>query len=419
MQNKEVPVLLLTGYLGSGKTTLVNHILKNKEGVRFAVIVNDLGEINIDADLIQREGVVSTDDNNLVSLQNGCICCTLQTNLVEQIVNLMKTEQFDYIVIEASGICDPLPIAKTINMIPRMGEEYSKHGICKLDNIITIVDALRMRDEFSCGEKLANNEYEEEDIESLLIQQIEFCNTILLNKASEVDEKELQKLRKIIKVLQPEAHIIECDYADVPLDKLIFTDSYNFAKVANSAGWVHELSKIIDEDHDHEEEEHHHDHEHHHEHEHECEHHHDHNHEGGHCHCHHHHHHEEGEADEYNISTFVYFRRPAFNLPKLDFYLNAHWPKSVIRAKGICYFKNQPNMSYLFEQAGKQMQISQAGAWYASLSEEELIKILEKEPGILNEWDSKYGDRMQKIVFIGQNMDKEQIIKDLDACLEE
>lgn len=420
MQNKEVPVLLLTGYLGSGKTTLVNHILKNKEGVRFAVIVNDLGEINIDADLIQREGVVSSDDNNLVSLQNGCICCTLQTNLIEQIFELLKSEKFDYIMIEASGICDPAPIAQTINTIPTMGKAYSEHGICRLDNIVTIVDALRMRDEFGNGEGLTQQEYQEDDIESLLIQQIEFCNTILLNKVSEIDEKDLKKLRQIIKVLQPNAEIIECDYADVELSKLIFTRRYNFAKVANSAGWVQELGKFVDHDgneivdHDEEEEhEHHHDHEEHHHHDHDC-----HEHEGGHCHCHHHHH-EEGEADEYNISTFIYFRRPAFNLPKLDYFLNARWPKSVIRAKGICYFKNQPGMSYLFEQAGKQMQVSQLGSWYVTLSEEELVEIMKKEPGLLRDWDSTYGDRMQKIVFIGQNMDKEAIIRELDACLEE
>ena len=300
-----------------------------------------------------------------------------------------------------------------------MGKAYREHGICRLDNIVTIVDALRMRDEFGSGEELTQQDYQEDDIESLLIQQIEFCNTILLNKVSEIDEKDLKKLRQIIKVLQPHAEIIECDYADVELEKLIFTNRYNFAKVANSAGWVEELGKfvdqdgneIVDEDEEDEHEHHHHDHEH----DHDC-----HEHEGGHCHCHHHHHHhEEGEADEYNISTFIYFRRPAFNLPKLDYFLNARWPKSVIRAKGICYFKNQPSMSYLFEQAGKQMQVSQIGRWYVTLSEEEIVEVMKKEPGLLRDWDSTYGDRMQKIVFIGQNMDKEAIIRELDACLEE
>ena len=399
MNNKEIPVLLLTGYLGSGKTTLVNHILSNGQGIKFAVIVNDLGEVNIDADLIQKGGVVDQKDDSLVALQNGCICCT-----VEQLRDLAKMGKFDYIVIEASGICEPEPIARTICSIPSMSEEYTRYGTCRLDRIVTVVDALRMRDEFACGDDLARKDLGEEDIENLLIQQIEFCDMILLNKVSEVSPEDLARVKRIIRVLQPKAEIIECDYGRVDLDRLIETGKFNFERVATSAGWISQIERPLDEleeENVHEEDHHHHDEEHHHE-----------------EHHHHHHHHDEGEAEEYGISTFVYYRRPAFNIHRFDRFVATNWPKGVIRAKGICYFSHNRDMSFLFEQAGSQKQLSNAGLWYAAAPKEELEAMMRQEPGLRRDWDERYGDRMQKIVFIGQHLDKEQLTRDLDACLE-
>ena len=404
MKNKEIPVLLLTGYLGSGKTTLVNHILSNGQGIKFAVIVNDLGEVNIDADLIQKGGVVDQKDDSLVALQNGCICCTLKMDLVEQLRDLAKMGKFDYIVIEASGICEPEPIARTICSIPSMSEEYTRYGTCRLDRIVTVVDALRMRDEFACGDDLARKDLGEEDIENLLIQQIEFCDMILLNKVSEVSPEDLARVKRIIRVLQPKAEIIECDYGRVDLDRFIETGKFNFERVATSAGWISQIERPLDEleeENAHEEDHHHHDEEHHHE-----------------EHHHHHHHHDEGEAEEYGISTFVYYRRPAFNIHRFDRFVATNWPKGVIRAKGICYFSHNRDMSFLFEQAGSQKQLSNAGLWYAAAPKEELEAMMRQEPGLRRDWDERYGDRMQKIVFIGQHLDKEQLTRDLDACLE-
>lgn len=404
MNTKQVPVLLLTGYLGSGKTTLVNHILSNKKGIKFAVIVNDIGEVNIDADLIQKGGVVGKKDDSLVALQNGCICCTLKMDLIEQLNDILKMGRFDYIVIEASGICEPEPIAQTICSIPRMGKEYTRYGIAKLDCIATIVDALRLQSEFGCGDNLTNKQIDEEDIENLIIQQIEFCNVIVLNKVSEVKPEELVRIKGIIRTLQPGAEIYECDYANIDLDKLIHTGLFDFERVATSAGWVKEIERPITEEEEDEHEQHHH----HDEEEDEGE---------GEEH-HHHHHHEGGEVEEYGIGTFVYFRRPAFDIHKFDRFIATKWPKNVIRTKGICYFSHNKNMSFLFEQAGKQKQISESGLWFATAPEEDLIQLMQQEPGLMRDWDPKYGDRMEKIVFIGQHLDKEQLAHDLDECLE-
>lgn len=427
------PVLLLTGYLGAGKTTLLNRILTNQKGIKFAVVVNDIGEVNIDADLIQQGGVVTEKDSNLVALQNGCICCTLKTDLIEQLHDIMAQKRFDYIVIEASGICEPAPIAQTICSMPEFAPQYVKDGIADLDAIVTVVDALRMRDEFGCGEDLTKKHLGEEDIENLLIQQIEFCNIILLNKAAEVSAIELDRLKKIIKGLQPKAEIIECNYGDVELDKLLNTKMFDFDEVAGSAAWIQAIENpgTDDDDDDHDEHEHHHDHdehdedcdceecqhkhehEHHHEHEHEHEHHH-HDHE----HHHHHHHHDEGEAEEYGIGTFVYKQRRPFNLGRFDNFVAKHWPKNIIRAKGMCYFGDEYDTCYVFEQAGKQFQLRNAGQWYATMPKDELMDLLESEPKVAAEWDDRYGDRMQKIVFIGQNLDKHAICEELDKCLE-
>ena len=416
MNRKEIPVLLLTGYLGSGKTTLLNRILNNRRGIRFAVIVNDIGEVNIDADLIAKGGVVGKKDESLVALQNGCICCTLKTDLIEQISEIMAMEKFDYIVIEASGICEPEPIAQTICSIPTFGGPYTEHGICRLDNIVTVVDAMRMQSEFECGDTLVMKDIEDEDIENLVIQQIEFCNTVLLNKASEVSPKELARIREIVRQLQPKAEIIECDYADVDLDKLLNTNKFNYGQAAVSSGWMQGMELSEEEahrtEHDDHHEHHHHDDDHHEHHHHEDDHHH--HHEDDH---HHHHHHDGGEVEEYGIGTFVYCRRPAFDMNRFDRFVAKQWPRNIIRAKGLCYFSDETDMSYLFEQAGRQFQLRSAGKWYATAPEEDLEEIARQDPDFKKDWDPVYGDRMQKIVFIGQKIDKEQLTRDLDFCL--
>lgn len=419
MEKKEIPVLLLTGYLGSGKTTLLNRILANEKGIRFAVIVNDIGEVNIDAALIQKCGVVGKKDESLVALQNGCICCTLKADLIEQIYEIMRMQKFDYIVIEASGICEPEPIARTICSIPTFGGLYTKYGICRLDNIVTVVDAMRMQSEFDCGDTLVMKNIDEEDIENLVIQQIEFCNTVLLNKASEVSPKELERIKAIIRELQPKAEIIECNYADVELDKLLNTHLFDYDKVSASAGWIKGIETSEEDAHkaEHEEDEHEHGH-HHHDEDHDEDEEHDHHHEevGGHHH-HHHHEHDGGEVEEYGIGTFVYCRRPAFDMNKFDNFVAKKWSRNIIRAKGLCYFSDDTDMSYLFEQAGRQFQLKAAGKWYATAPEEDLKEIARQDPDFMKDWDPKYGDRMQKLVFIGQHLDKEQITKDLDFCL--
>lgn len=414
MKIHDVPVLLLTGYLGSGKTTLVNKILANKKGIKFAVIVNDIGEVNIDADLIEKGGVVGKKDESLVALQNGCICCTLKMDLVEQLCEITRQHRFDYIVIEASGICEPAPIAQTICSIPSMGIEYVKDGMVRLDSIVTVVDALRMQSEFQNGNDLLRQNIDEEDIENLIIQQIEFCNIVLLNKASEVTPEELSKIKEIVRALQPKAEIIECDYGNVELDKILNTKMFDFNAVASSATWVQELEKHHDEDEEEDDDDH--DHEHEHDHDHEHDHEDDHDHEDGHHH-HHHHHHEGGEVEEYGIGTYVYFRRQPMDLGLFDEFVARKWPKNVIRAKGLCYFQDEWENCYLFEQAGKQLSIKNAGKWYATMPKDELRQLMAQEPGLQRDWDAKYGDRMQKIVFIGQHLDKKYIAEELDKCL--
>jgi len=388
MDKKETPVLLLTGYLGSGKTTLLNRILANEKGIKFAVIVNDIGEVNIDAQLIQDGGVVGQGDDSLVALQNGCICCTLKMDLVKQLNDIINTQRFDYIVIEASGICEPAPIAQTVSTYPKLIDaKLLKYGAARLDAIVTVVDALRMRDEFGLGDKLQEKHLDEEDLASLVIQQIEFCNIILLNKASEISKDELAHLKAVVRAIQPKAEIMECDYGNIELEKILNTQLFDFEKVATSTTWIEAMQ----------EEEHEHHHGHHHE----------------------HHHHHEGEALEYGIETFVYYRRKPMSLTAFDEYVTSQWPKGVIRAKGMCYFADETETCYLFEQAGKQFNITNAGQWYATMPDDERNALLERNPQLKADWDNKYGDRMQKIVFIGQKLDREAIEAQLDKCLEE
>lgn len=401
MTKYHIPVLLLTGYLGSGKTTLLNRILSNRRGIRFAVIVNDIGEVNIDAELIQKGGVVGGDDDSLIALQNGCICCTLKMDLVEQLRDIMAMQKFDYIVIEASGICEPESIAQTICSMADMAPEVTKFGVPYVDCIVTVVDALRLKDEFDCGSGLTKKNIGEEDIENLVIQQIEFCNIILLNKADDVAANELERIRQIIRGLQPKAQIIPCNYGDVELDRLLNTDLFDYKDVATSATWIEEL------------EGHHHHHEHEEEHHHHCD---DHD-----CHCHHHHHHDhhEGEAEEYGIGTYVYYRREPMDLGEFDQFVARLWPKNIIRAKGICYFRGEEDFCYLFEQAGKQVKLQNIGQWYATMPAAELEAMKQRDANLRRDWDDRYGDRMQKLVFIGQNLDKKAIAELLDGCLAE
>lgn len=416
MTQSVTPVLLLTGYLGSGKTTLLNRILQNKQGIKFAVIVNDIGEVNIDANLIAKGGIVGEGDDSLVPLQNGCICCTLKMDLVQQLSDIVSEQRFDYIVIEASGICEPAPIAQTISVYPQMYPNLATKGIARLDSVVTVVDALRLRDEFSEGHDLYKKDMKEDDLASLVIQQIEFCNTILLNKSSEVSAEELGRIKAIIREIQPKAEIITCDYCDVDLDKLVNSNSFDFEQVATSAKWI---AAVEGDEEEKEEPEHHHHHAHDHEEEENDEHEH-HHHDHDHCHCHHHHgleNEEEGEALEYGISTFVYKRREPFDMTEFDQLVARLWPSSVIRCKGLCYFATEPDMCYVFEQAGKQVSLSQAGQWYATMPADELEQFKQQNPAAFKDWDDKYGDRMQKLVFIGQHMDREAIETLLDACI--
>ena len=372
---REIPVLLLTGYLGSGKTTLVNRILNNRKGIRFAVIVNDIGEVNIDADLIQKGGVVGKKDESLVALQNGCICCTLKNDLIQQLMEITARQRFDYIVIEASGICEPEPIAQTICSIPALGYEFVKNGIPVLDCVVTVVDAMRLQNEFACGEALTKTHLDEQDLESLVIQQIEFCNIIVLNKVSEVSSDELGRIKAIVRTLQPKAKILECNYCEIALEEILDTGMFQFDEVAASATWIQEVE-------------------------------------------HHHHHHEgEGEADEYGISTYVYQARRPFDLNAFDNFVAKKWPENIIRAKGICYFSEEFDNCYLFEQAGRQFVLKNVGLWFATMPEDELIEKLREQPDLLRDWDRTYGDRMQKLVFIGQHLDKDFIKQELDKCL--
>lgn len=426
MNKIETPVLLLTGYLGSGKTTLLNRILQNKKGIKFAVIVNDIGEVNIDASLIEKGGIVNEQDDSLVALQNGCICCTLKMDLVKQLQDIIALHRFDYIVIEASGICEPAPIAQTICSIPQMAPEVTAEGYPRLDSIVTVVDALRLKDEFGGGNDLLKQNLEEDDIENLVIQQIEFCNIVLLNKAADVEPHELGRIREIIRTLQPKAEIIDCNYGDVDLDKIINTYMFDFNEVATSAAWIAEIEghhddedDDDDEDENEDENEDHDEHEHHHHHDHDDD---DEHEEHGHHHHHHHHHHhdhEGGEVEEYGIGTYVYYRRPAFDLGRFDEFVARKWPKNVIRAKGICYFDDEKQTCYVFEQAGKQVSLRNAGQWYATMPKDQLAQFLHQNPGVMRDWDVKYGDRMQKLVFIGQHLDRKEIERLLDECLAE
>lgn len=407
---KKVPITLLVGYLGAGKTTLMNHILNNQKGYKVAVIVNDIGEVNVDADLIAKDAKI-TDSSSLVALQNGCICCSLKTDMVNQIEKLIKTGKFDYVLIEASGVCEPMPIAQAIEQID--------NGY--IDGVVSVVDAMRMATEFDEGKALLKDDMEEEDIESLLVQQIEFCNTLVINKVDLVNEEQLKKIRAVVKKLQPNARVIETTKANVDIAEILGTHEFDFEKVYASAGWVAELNKADEDEHDEgEEHHHHHDHEeHHHEHDHDDEP----DHDAEHCHdehCHHHHHHEhhhEGESeDEYGIGSFVYYRRGCFDRQKLDKVAD-NWPKNIIRSKGLIWFQDEPEMAWILETTGRQISAGYSGAWLASAPKKEQEKVLSRDPEIKKNWDPKYGDRMIKLVIIGTHLDKKAISDLLDTAL--
>ena len=377
LEKQQVPVLLLTGYLGSGKTTLLNRILSNKKGIKFAVIVNDIGSVNIDESLIEKGGVVGGTDDSLVALQNGCICCTLKMDLVAQLGELTAAGRFDYIVIEASGICEPAPIAQTISTMPALAPQLCRQAVPYVDCICTVVDSLRMKDEFEGGAALEKEDIGEDDLERLVIEQLEFCNIVLLNKAAELSKDELGRLKGIVKTINPGARVLECNYGDVDLDELIYTGLFDFDRVATSAAWI---AAIEGED---EEEE------------------------------------AEGEALEYGIDTYVYMRRPALDLNKFDDMVARKWPAGIIRAKGLCYFSVDPDKCYLFEQAGRQKTLRDCGLWFATMDPEELADMMARDRKLRADWDPHYGDRMQKIVFIGQHLDKDALEKLMDSCLAE
>lgn len=408
MAKKLIPVSLLTGYLGSGKTTLLNHILSNQQGYKVAVIVNDIGEVNIDASLIQRGGAVTEKDENLVPLSNGCICCTLKVDLMKQIINLASSGRFDYILIEASGICEPGPIAGSICMLDGTDRNSNIPAVAYLDSITTVVDAKRMADEFGSGKALLNDNLDEEDIENLLIEQIEYCTTIVLNKIDEVTDEEKADVLAVIKALQPEAEIIETTYGNVDAGKVLSTNHFDYEKILESPGWMKAMAGH-DHDHDENDEDEHEHHEHHHEHEH-----HDHDHEHEHCHHHHHHH---GETEEYGIATFVYENVKPLSKAKFEEFVFAHYPKEIIRAKGIFWIKEDPDTAYVFETSGRQKTATDDGKWIACYPEMQREMILQMNPDIAASWHPVYGDRVNKIVFIGRNMNKKAIIEAMDNCL--
>ena len=396
MAKKQIPITLLCGYLGAGKTTLLNQVLSNQKGYKVAVIVNDIGEVNVDAKLIA-DGAKITDTSDIVPLTNGCICCTLKTQLAQNIENLIKSGKYDYVMIEASGVCEPMPIAQELETI--------KNG--KVDNVVGVVDAARLVDEFAGGNKLLNKEaIGEEDIESLLVQQIEFCSTLVINKKDLVTEDEFKKVRKVIEALHPGVKIIETDHGKVDVDEILSTGSFDFENVYASAGWCQKLEEEEDDDDEHEE--HHHD-EHGHdedEHEHHEHHHHEHKHEGD----------SGADEDEYGIGTFIYYRRKPFDRKKLDNFAG-NWPKSIIRCKGLCWFSDEPEMAVVFETSGRQISAGYSGQWIASAPAGEQKKILAENPQIQKEWDAEVGDRMIKLCIIGQNLDKKAISDELDNCL--
>lgn len=412
---KTVPITLITGYLGSGKTTLINYLLKNAGGYKMAVIVNDIGEVNIDADLIQKGGVVAEKDDNLVALQNGCICCTLKKDLIEQLAALIKTRKFDHILIEASGICEPVPIAQTITYLEQQFERRGMPKFCKLDAVVSVTDALRLADEFGCGATLEKAKRGEEDIENLVIQQLEFCDIVLLNKASDVTADQLAAIKAIIRKLQPNATIIDTNYCRIDVKSILDTGLFDFEKAVNSAGWMQEFDDP-DNEHDADDEHHHHhdddddedEHEHHHDH---------------HEHEHHHHHHHEhgvgenddsGTAEEYGIGTYVYYRRRPFDRLRFEDWANKDYGRMIIRSKGLVYFTDENDMSYVYEQAGKQKYLSENGPWYATLPAREIDRLLDTDPKFAHDWDMEYGDRMIKLVFIGQNLDRSALKAELD-----
>lgn len=373
-KNKIVPITLLTGYLGAGKTSLLNYVLANQEGLKVAVIVNDIGEINIDTSLIEKGGQVKEQDDNLVPLQNGCICCTLKFDLIRQIVQLIKMERFDYILIEASGVCEPIPIAQTLTLLDGTSGDERLPELCRLDNIVTVVDAKRLVDEFMNGEKLLADNLDEDDIENLLIQQIEFCNTIVLNKVDEITRKEKEEVIQIIRHIQPEAKLIETNYGKVACSEIFNTNAFDFQKAGMSAGWIQAINEPEES---------------------------------------------EPETEEYGIGTFVYQQRRPFIMRKFEDFANYEFPSNIIRCKGILWFKEKRAESYVFEQSGQQKNAVQLGRWVAASPKKERDAILAKNPKIKQNWDEKYGDRCIQLVFIGKNLDKKKLTGLLDACLEQ
>ena len=363
-----VKIVMLTGYLGAGKTTLLNHILANDEGIRAAVIVNDIGEINVDASLIKNGGLSATD--SLIPMSNGCICCTLASDLAQQLTSIAETGDFDYIIIEASGICEPIPIAYTISSIC----DQTKGGTAPLDldNIVAVVDCARMYDEFNGGHALLSDDIEEDDVESLLIQQIEFCTTLVLNKCDRVTPEQVAELKAIVRGLQPHARIVEAVNGNVPMDELLNTGRFSFDEAYGSAAWVDAM--------EHPEE------------------------------------HENPEVLEYDVCTFVYQRRQPCAYHALSEFVH-NWPESVIRVNGLRRGNPDPATCDVLAQVGQQFTLTENGQWAALMPEDELKRNMEEVPELRRDWDPKVGDRMVRLCVIGRHMDREAVERGLDACL--
>ena len=374
MHIRQIPITVLIGYLGAGKTTVINHVLHNQSGMRTAVITNDMGEINIDAALIERGNAVSRSDESLVALSNGCICCTLRADLIRQVAQLVKSNRFDYILIEASGICKPLPIAQTLTLLGGGIENGRLPKICRLDTIATIVDAYRLVSEFMGGETLLRaDELGEEDVARLLVEQIEFCNVIILNKTDLVGKEQLQDMKTILHTLQPSAEIIETSFGEVHPEELLNARRFNFKEACVSRGWIQELAKARAGE-------------------------------------------KESEEEEYGINSFVYCRRRPFSRKKLNRWIG-EWPENVVRCKGLVWFSDQNNMSFLFEQAGKSVNISPFGRWLAAAPKREQEAAFSEDPAIKEDWDPDFGDRKTMLVFIGLRLNKGEITTSLDTCL--